>query len=40
MNPEDETLNLEQLEERLEMESAGTLADPILPIECWCNKND
>ena len=29
-------LNLENLESRLEMETAAA-AKPILPIECWCN---
>jgi hypothetical protein len=38
MDQQDNTLDLEQFEDRLEMESAGALADPILPIQCWCNK--
>lgn len=35
---ENETLNLEVLESRLEMEAVSSqAAAPWLPIECWCD---
>lgn len=35
---ENETLNLEALESRLEMEAVSSqAAAPWLPIECWCD---
>lgn len=40
VDQQDEAMDLEQLEDRLEMESAGALAESLLPIECWCNKNN
>jgi len=37
---ENETLDLEALESRLEMEAVSAqAAKPWLPIECWCNNN-
>lgn len=36
-NEVSEELPVEQLESRLEMESASALLKPWLPYECWCN---